>query len=184
MVTTNSLNNKPDANRTQYAVPVFGVSGALGQLGPLTDGQLIIGSTGNNPSVATITAGTNISVTNGAGAITIASTGASLPYTEITTATQAITTNNAYGANRGGGVAFSLPATSAIGTLFEITGIAGLWSITQAAGQQIKMGNTTTTLGAGGSLTATDAGDCIRCKCIVADTIWRVMDAVGNLTVV
>lgn len=43
----------------------------------LTNGQIPIGSTGANPVMATITAGTGISVTNGAGSISIASTGAS-----------------------------------------------------------------------------------------------------------
>jgi len=49
-----------------------------------TDGQLIIGSTGNNPQIATLTAGANISITNGAGSITIAANGGgSLDITAI-----------------------------------------------------------------------------------------------------
>ena len=40
-----------------------------------TNGQLLIGSTGNAPVAATLTAGAGISVTNGAGSITIANTG-------------------------------------------------------------------------------------------------------------
>lgn len=40
-----------------------------------TNGQLVIGSTGNAPALATITAGTGITVTNGAGTISIASSG-------------------------------------------------------------------------------------------------------------
>jgi hypothetical protein len=48
--------------------------GGTGQ-GSYTNGQLLIGNTtGNTLAKATITAGTGISVTNGAGAITIAST--------------------------------------------------------------------------------------------------------------
>ena len=39
-----------------------------------TNGQVLIGSTGNDPTLSTLTAGTNISISNGAGAITIAST--------------------------------------------------------------------------------------------------------------
>ena len=50
-------------------------SGAFGGIGPLTNGQLVIGSTGLAPVAATITAGANITVTNAAGSITIASTG-------------------------------------------------------------------------------------------------------------
>lgn len=49
-------------------------SGGTGQTS-FTDGQLLIGnSTGNTLAKATLTAGTNISITNGAGSITIANT--------------------------------------------------------------------------------------------------------------
>jgi len=40
-----------------------------------TNGQLYIGSTGAVPVLATITAGTNVTVTNGAGSISIAASG-------------------------------------------------------------------------------------------------------------
>ena len=43
--------------------------------GVSTNGQILIGSTGAAPVASTITAGSNITVTNGAGSITIASTG-------------------------------------------------------------------------------------------------------------
>lgn len=51
-------------------------SGTLGGVGPLTDGQLIIGSTGNPPQAQTLTAGSGISITNAPGSVTIAATGA------------------------------------------------------------------------------------------------------------
>lgn len=40
-------------------------------VGPLTNGQLLIGRSGNSPVGATLTAGTNISITNASGSITI-----------------------------------------------------------------------------------------------------------------
>ena len=43
--------------------------------GKLTDGQLMIGSSVGAPAPATITAGSNITVTNGHNTITIASSG-------------------------------------------------------------------------------------------------------------
>jgi len=52
-------------------------SGTLGGVGPLTDGQLVIGSTGNAPQAQTLTAGTGISITNGPGSVTITATGGS-----------------------------------------------------------------------------------------------------------
>jgi len=42
-------------------------------IGPLTDGQIIIGSTAGDSAAATLTAGTGISITNGSNSITIAS---------------------------------------------------------------------------------------------------------------
>ncbi|NBR23285.1 MAG: collagen-like protein [Micrococcales bacterium] len=51
------------------------VNGGTGQT-TFTDGELLIGnSTGNTLTKATLTAGTNVTITNSAGAITIASTG-------------------------------------------------------------------------------------------------------------
>jgi hypothetical protein len=150
-----------------------------------TDGQLLIGKTaGNTLNKSTLTAGSNISITNGSGTITIASTGGGLTYAEETGATKTIVVAHSYGANRGGGVAFALPAAATIGDEFQIVGIAGLWSVTQAAGQQIMYGSTNTTGGVGGSITATNAGDCINAKCIITDTTWRITSSVGNLTVV
>ncbi|MBN9090213.1 MAG: hypothetical protein J0J01_25155 [Reyranella sp.] len=49
--------------------------GVLGGVGPLTDGQVVIGSTGNPPQAQTLTAGTGISIANVAGSITLSSTG-------------------------------------------------------------------------------------------------------------
>jgi C1q domain len=60
---------------TQYATVVGNSSGGLTSLAAATDGQLPIGSTGANPVIATLTAGSGISITNGAGSITIASSG-------------------------------------------------------------------------------------------------------------
>ena len=52
-------------------------NGGTGQT-TYTDGQLLIGNTtGNTLSKATLTAGTGITITNGSGTITIASSGAS-----------------------------------------------------------------------------------------------------------
>jgi hypothetical protein len=52
-----------------------------------TNGQLLIGSTSANPVAATLTAGTGITVTNGAGSITIASSGGGGGLTWLASAT-------------------------------------------------------------------------------------------------
>lgn len=54
-------------NSVQYN----GGSGAPAGAGPLTNGQLLIGSSGNPPQPATLTAGTGITLTNGPGSVKI-----------------------------------------------------------------------------------------------------------------
>jgi hypothetical protein len=69
---------------TAATLPV--VSGGTGQ-SSYTDGQLLIGNTtGNTLTKATLTAGTGISITNGTGSISIASSGANSISAAITAA--------------------------------------------------------------------------------------------------
>lgn len=49
--------------------------GAVTATAQPTDGQLLVGSSGNDPVLATLTAGAGISVTNGAGSITVTAAG-------------------------------------------------------------------------------------------------------------
>lgn len=60
---------------TPNAVAVYTTSGGLDEVGPLTDGQILIGSTGNPAVAATLSNGNNITCTGGAGSISIAVTG-------------------------------------------------------------------------------------------------------------
>jgi hypothetical protein len=62
-------------------------SGTLGGVGPLTNGQLVMGSTGNAPQAQTLTAGTGISITNGPGSISIAATSQPGLYRQVMSAT-------------------------------------------------------------------------------------------------
>lgn len=79
---TGSTTLASSAALTQHAVVVGGGAGAVPKtLAAMTNGQLAIGSTGADPVPAAITAGTGISVSNGAGSITIANTLVSSPIT-------------------------------------------------------------------------------------------------------
>jgi hypothetical protein len=60
-------------------------SSALQVLGEATNGQLVIGRSGNSPVLATLTEGTGIAITNGSGSITIGLTGAGLAIDTILT---------------------------------------------------------------------------------------------------
>lgn len=57
------------------ATLVTNSSGVPAMTSSLTNGQIVIGSTGSTPTPGTITAGTGITVTNAAGSITIATSG-------------------------------------------------------------------------------------------------------------
>ncbi len=168
---------------TNHAVLIGGTSNAITSL-PLTNGQLAIGSTGADPSAATLTAGTGVSITNGAGSITINAVGSGLTWTVVTGATQAMTSNNGYIANRAGTVAFSLPTTSAVGDTVAVTGIntATGWSISYTTNQQIFFGTATATL-TSGSLASTNIRDTVYLVCMTANLTWNVVGSIGNITV-
>lgn len=171
---------------TNHSLLVGAGTATITNLGVATNGQLPIGSTGADPVLAAITAGTNISVTNGAGSITIAGTGAASFTWSVITANQTAAVNNGYICNKGGTLALALPASSAVGDIIEVTGIntALGWQITQASGQQIFFGTSSTTSGATGTLTSSATRDSIRMVCVVANTIWNVISSIGNPTVV
>jgi len=151
----------------------------------VSNGQLIIGSAGVNPVAATLTAGTGISITNGAGSITIAAVG-SAGWVDQTTPSVTMTVDTGYTSDAGASlVTFTLPSTAAIGDFVEINGKGtGLYSIAQGAGQLIHFGNLTSTTGAGGSVSSTLPFDCIKLRCITANTTWVVVSSVGNFTIV
>ena len=63
---------------TNHAIQLGNASGSLTSASPLTNGQLLIGSAGVDPVASTLTAGTGITITNGAGSITIAVDGSTV----------------------------------------------------------------------------------------------------------
>ena len=152
----------------------------------LTNGQLAIGSTGADPSAATLTSGTGVSITNGAGSITVNALGGGLTWTVVTGTSQAAAVNNAYIANNAGLVTVTLPATSAVGDTVAVTGInnATGWKVAQNAGNQIFFGSTNTTSGTGGSLASSATRDTVYLVCMTANATWNVVGSIGNLTVV
>ncbi len=75
MAINNAVNNAPNANLAQHSVPVVGAAGLLSSIGPLTNGQLCIGSTSNAPVAGNLTStGGSIAITNGAGTINLETT--------------------------------------------------------------------------------------------------------------
>src|SRR5574338_1695156 len=139
---------------TNHGIVIAQGNNAFAASNALSNGQLLIGSSAANPVPATLTAGQGISITNGSGSITISATDVS--WSTVST-NQSMVSNNGYIAiSPGGALTFALPAASAVGDILEIILYgATSFQITQAAGQQIRIGNQQTTAGATGSLTST-----------------------------
>ncbi len=164
-------------------------SGSFPVAGEITlDGELLIGSA-VAPFIRPnrLTAGSNITITNGAGTIQIsASGGASFTWSVVTSAdnVKQIAVSNGYIAKGVSQVVFILPPTAAVGDTFTILGYANLWQLTQNAGQTIFFGAQQTTGGVGGSLTATMVRDRIEVVCVTANTEFDVVSSIGNITVI
>ena len=93
--------------------------------------------------------------------------------------------NNGYVCTSGAALSFSLPATSAVGEMISLSLDGSTsWTITQGAGQSIRIGASATTPGVGGSLASAAQGDTVTMVCSIADTRWVVVSEIGTITVV
>lgn len=229
---------------TAHGVLVGEGTSAINALSVGTNGQVLLGNTGADPSFVTPTAGTGLTLTSNASTLSYAlsspvsvanggtanttftpyavlcagttATGAfqnvsgvgsagqiltsngaaalptwqAAPATGITfsviTADQAAAVNNGYICNKAGLLTLTLPASAAVGTLIEVTGMntALGWKIAQNAGQVIHFGTSTTSTGVAGSLASTAIYDVVRLVCNIANTSWIVLSSIGNITVV
>lgn len=70
---------------TNHALQVGNASGSLTSLAAATNGQLPIGRTGLDPVMSTLTAGSGVTIVNGAGSITISAAGGGGGGTVVTT---------------------------------------------------------------------------------------------------
>lgn len=132
---------------------------------------------------------THVLTSNGAGvAPTFQPAAVSGVTWTVITVNQTIVVNNGYITNKAGTLSLLLPATAVVGDIIKITGIqtAASWQITQNANQQIFLGAVSTTIGVGGSVTATAVRDSIELVCVVAgaSTVFNAINFLGNLTVV
>lgn len=151
--------------------------------GSMTNGQVVLGSTGATPVAATIGSSGNITLSIGAGTLSIGTSGfASFAYNSISGTTQAAAINNGYVISNAGQTTVTLPATAALGSVIAIqgNGAAG-WILTANTGQTIKLGSSTTS--SAGTLTSTNQYDSVEVVCVVANTTWAAKSVIGNLTV-
>lgn len=159
---------------------VTGITGVTAVGSPV-----VVNTTGQLSDLGFGTA-TQVLTSNGAGVSptwqAVASTG--FVWTGIS-ANQSLVANNGYYVTSGA-LVLPLPATAAAGTVIELLLAGGTsWQITQGAGQSIHIGNSSTTVGVGGSIASTAAGDSVRILCTVANTTWyQVGGTEGNPTII
>lgn len=96
---------------------------------------------------------------------------------------QTMTTNSGYNNTGGATVALQLPTTSAVGDmLLVMSNTLFPFTVTQAAGQSIRIGANATTTGASGFLGVNDANVALWLVCVVANTAWVATSVSGNWT--
>ncbi len=149
-----------------------------------------------NPATGTATPVLGVLTFAGTGGITVSAGGSTvtidgsaivggIPWS-IIAVDQTAAVDNGYFCNKAGILALTLPAVSVIGDVIEVSNentAVGIQFI-QAAGQQILIGNTNTTLGVGGTLASSAVGDTVKIVCKVANTIWRTTSMIGNWTII
>lgn len=149
-------------------------------------------STGALQQVSGTGSSGQVLTSNGAGALPTWQTAATGFTWGVITADTTAAANNGYITNSSVLVTVTLPASPAIGDTVKVLHAAdadygsGGWKLAQPTGQQVYFGNTSTTLGTGGSLASTGTGDVIEVTCILAGTsaVWAVTSSIGNITVV
>lgn len=148
-----------------------------------SDGQLIIGDSTGVPKIANLIAGSNVSIINGHGTITINASSGALNWNAATTDTNMVAGNAYIAANNVSLVTLTLPDPQQIGDMLQIVGFgAGGWKIAQNTGQIVHLGSSATTPGITGFLQFVDQYDCLTLVSVNSNQ-WVAYGAIGNITV-
>lgn len=143
----------------------------------MSAGEVLIGTTSGAPAAATISSGSGVSINSSSGSITISATGGGLSTVTISGTSQAAAVSTKYIALNAGQTTLTLPSTYAVGDVVALIGAitnVGGWVVQAAAGDTIRVNNSTTS--SGGTVTCTAvAGQCITLVCDVANTSWVMM---------
>lgn len=147
-----------------------------------TDGQLPIGKTGSDPTMAVLSAGPGIAIANGAGTITISNIGAGFTWSDKAVSFAAVA-ENGYRTSAGAIVA-TLPNPNIDGAsiMFQVdfAGAATL-TVTAAGGDKIRLSSALSA--ANGTAANTAIGDTLHLVYRLADVTWIAQSFVGNWTI-
>jgi hypothetical protein len=183
-VTALSINNAGVITLSN-ALPVG--SGGSGRTTATAYGVICGGtsSTAAHQSVATVGTAGQVLTSNGAGALPTFQNPTGYVWTEVTGTTQSMAVDSGYIANNAARVTMTLPSVCSVGDTISVAGKgAGGWKIAQNAGQVIRAGSSSTTVGVAGYLESTNQYDSIELLCITANTDWVVLTGPqGNITV-
>lgn len=154
----------------------------------VTKGDVLVASANN---VVDVVSGATtlgyVLTANGAGtapSFQAASSGG-MTWNSVSGTTQSMTIDNGYVPTNTALTTITLPSTAAFGSTVAIAGYgAGGWKLAQNSGQIINFGTYPTTTGTSGALYSSASIDSVTLLCIVANTTWTVISAVGNIIVV
>lgn len=159
------------------------IGGSPGEIDTITtpDGTTVV-PTASNIIFAN---GSGMNITGSGSTVTFNSVGGGLSWSSVSGISQALVAGHAYVTSNGSLTTFSLPTTAAFGDFYIISGLgSGGWAVSQAAGQSLIVGNVTSTVGVGGSVSSTLRSDSMQIVCVTENTTFKVLDWTGNLTVV
>ena len=138
-----SVNTMGQLTGVDRAVLVANTGGVPVWSGSMNNGDIIIGSNSGTPAVATLSAGTGISITNGANTISIAST-SGVAWDDAITTPITVAPDTGYLADNGATLSvFNLPIAPQFGTIVRVSGFsAGGWIINAGIGDSFQIGET------------------------------------------
>jgi hypothetical protein len=106
-------------------------------------------------------------------------------WSVIAGSSQTIVPNMGYVAENAGLTTFTLPSVCPAGAVIGVVaGTAAGWTLTQNAGQNVQVGELSSTVGVGGSVSSTQIGDALQLVCSVANTTFIAISVIGTLTIV
>lgn len=174
---TNTVSGLTTANN---GVLTTGATGTPAITALSANGQLLIGSASGPPIAATLTAGTNVTITNAANSITIAASGgSSFSWSDQGTNFSA-SSNNGYFCTAA--LTATLPASPSQGDTISIFCDTGSTvTVTANTGQKIRLGSSLSALA--GTAACAVQGNSLNLVYRSSSAIWNAYSSVGSWTI-